>query len=70
MHDVPFTRLALALQGVQGGHAMHIVPLPIHDASDQTFKGMHLGVAATAAEVRHNALLHGCDTFLQRFYQR
>ena len=28
MHELPFTRLALTLKGLQGGLAMHMVPPP------------------------------------------
>jgi hypothetical protein len=68
MHDVPLTSPAFAVKGLQGGHAMHIVPISIHDASYQTFKGMDLRFAATDTGVRHGALLHRGDTCQQRFY--
>ena len=68
MHEVPATGLAVAMKQLQGGLAMYIVPLSIHNASDQTFKGMDLRFAATDTGVRHGALLHGGDTFQQRFY--
>ena len=62
MHEVPVTGLAFALKQLQGGLAMHIVPISIHDASYQTFKGMDLRFAATDTGVRHGALLHRGDT--------
>ena len=68
MHDVPLTGPAFAVKGLQGGHAMHIVHVSIHDASYQTFKGMDLRFAAPNTGVRHGALLHRGDTFPQRFY--
>jgi hypothetical protein len=67
MHDVPLTGPAFAVKGLQGGHAMHIVPISIYDASYQTFKGMDLRFAATDTGVRHGALLHRGDTCQQRF---
>jgi hypothetical protein len=69
MHEVPLTRLALALQGWQGGLATHIVSPPIHDASHQTFKGMDVSLAAPDTGVRHRTLLHRGETCAQRFYQ-
>jgi hypothetical protein len=68
MHDVPLTGPAFAVKGLQGGHAMHIVPISIHDASYQTFKGMDRRIAATAAGLRHGSLLHYGHILPQRFY--
>jgi hypothetical protein len=70
MNDVPLTRLAFAVQGVQRGLAMDIVQTAIHDASHQTFKGMDLSCAAPDTWVRHGSLLHGGATFPQHFYVR
>jgi hypothetical protein len=68
MNDVPVTLRAFAVKGLQGGLTMHIVPPPIYNAAYQTFKGMHLGFAATAAGLRHGALLHHGLMFPQTFY--
>ena len=46
MHDVPLTRLAFAVQGLQRRLAMDIVQTAIHDASHKAFKGMDLRCAA------------------------
>jgi hypothetical protein len=70
MHDVPLTRLAFAVQGLQGGLAMAIVHTAVHDASDKTFKRMDVRCAAPDRGVRHGSLLHGGPTFPQRFYLR
>jgi hypothetical protein len=63
MHDVPLTSPAFAVQGLQGGLAVHKVPLAIHNASYQPFKGMDLRFAATDTGVRHSFLLDHGDAF-------
>jgi hypothetical protein len=57
MNDVPLAGLAFAVKGLQGRLAVHIVQTPIH-TPDKPVKGMALRFAATAAEIRHGALLH------------
>ena len=66
MNDVPLAGLAFAVKGLQGGLAVHIVQTPIH-TPHKPVKGMALRFAATAAEIRHGALLHRGDTVLSKF---
>src|SRR5919108_5710488 len=68
MNDVPLTGLACPVEVLQGGLAMHIVQTPIHDAPNQTFKGMVGGFAAPDARVRHGSLLAVRDTYPKSFY--
>jgi hypothetical protein len=68
MHELPSTGLAFPMQVLQGGFAMHMVHTSIHDASDQTFKGMDLRFAAPAAGLRHGSLLYHGETFRQDCY--
>jgi hypothetical protein len=67
MPEVPSTGLACPVQVWQWGLAMHMVQTSIHDASDQPFKGMDLGLAAPDAGVRHGSLLYGRDTVPHSF---
>jgi hypothetical protein len=57
MHDVPLTGPAFAVQGLQGGHAMHIVHSAI-PAFRQALKGVSLQrLLAPAASVCHRFIL-------------
>ena len=67
MDELPLTGLAFPVQVLQGGFAVHIVQAPIHDAPDQTFKGMDDGLAAPYAGVRHGSLLSVRHTFPKSF---
>jgi hypothetical protein len=67
MNDAPFTRLARTLKRLQGGHAIHMVAPLVHDASDQTFKGMHRSGAAPDTWVHHGSLLYHGSAFPQSF---
>ncbi len=68
MPEVPLTGLACPVKVEQGRLAMDIVHGPIHDASDQTFKGMDVGLAAPDAGLRHGSLLFVRDTVPESFY--
>jgi hypothetical protein len=50
---LPLAGPAFPVQVLQGGLAIHIVQTPVHDAPNQTFKGMDLGLAAPDAGLRH-----------------
>ena len=67
MHDMPLTRLAFAVEVLQGGLAMAIVPAAIHDAPHQTFNWVDRRCAAPDTGIRHGALLHGGATCPQCF---
>jgi hypothetical protein len=68
MHNVPVTRHALTVQGLQRGLAMHMVLPRIHHASNQSFKGMDLGLAARDTGLRYGSLLDMHNRFARRFY--
>jgi len=67
MHELPSTGLACPVKVLQGGLAMDMVQTPIHDASDQTFKGLDVRFAAPTAGLRHGALLYHGETFRKGF---